>query len=34
MIYQFIDTYLRRRSAGFTIKNAFKDALRTVRGIY
>jgi len=30
----FIRIYLMRRSKGFTRKNAFKDALRTVRGIY
>jgi hypothetical protein len=30
----FIRIYMYRRAAGFTIRNAFKDAYRTVRGIY
>ncbi len=30
----FIRIYLYRRAKGFTIGNALKDALRTVRGIY
>lgn len=30
----FIQIYLHRRAKGFTVKNAAKDAWRTVRGIY
>jgi hypothetical protein len=30
----FIRIYFMRRAKGFTVKNAFKDALRTVRGVY
>ena len=30
----FISTYMDRRKAGFTVKNALKDAYRTARGIY
>lgn len=30
----FLNIYFMRRAAGFTRRNAFKDALRTVRGLY
>lgn len=30
----FINIYFMRRAKGFTVKNAAKDAWRTVRGIY
>lgn len=30
----FLRIYFMRRSKGFTVRNAFKDAWRTVRGIY
>lgn len=29
-----IRIYLYRRAKGFTVGNAFKDALRSVRGVY
>lgn len=30
----FFKIYLMRRAKGFTVKNALKDAYRTVRGVY
>jgi hypothetical protein len=30
----FIRIFMYRRSCGFTVRNACKDAYRTVRGIY
>ena len=30
----FIKIFFMRRAKGFTVKNAAKDAWRTVRGIY
>ena len=30
----FLTIYLMRRSKGYTVRNAIKDAWRTVRGIY
>lgn len=34
IVMTFINIYLMRRGKGYTVRNAIKDAWRTVRGIY